>query len=398
MGLEQTFLLAGIAPAARKGRWGLRAEEGSGALSREEIDSLKAGVRLEELAARYVPSLRRVGERWVGRCPFHDDKEPSFNIWPDSQSWYCFGACRRGGDVVDLLREAEGVDFRRALELLGGPPAGWVAGQAWQPPLPVSAGREGEGEPALDCEDRAILNAASEIYYRSLMGNVSMRRAIEARGISPATMQAFHLGYATGRRLARYLAWRQLDLGRARRLGLLHDARPSEEGGNGRRAGQDTWEHLSRRIVIPVMRGWETVYLIGRATGESQNPKYLGLALPKEPLTGKGRPQRSRGILVVEGPFDLLLLHEWGYGRQFELLALLGTQFKRRWLSHIGPRDRLLLATDQDEAGETTAAELADLFPGQTVRLRWPEEYEDVGDLARSPEGREIWARALDGP
>ena len=152
---------------------------------------------------------------------------------------------------------------------------------------------------------------------------------------------------------------------------------------------------MNRRIIIPVRRGWETVYLIGRATREAQKPKYLGLALPKEPLTGKGRPRGSRGIIAVEGPFDLLLLHEWGYGRQFELLALLGTQFKRRWLSQVGPRDRLLLATDQDEAGEATADELARLFPGQTARVRWPKEYEDVGDLAQVPEGREIWARAL---
>jgi DNA primase len=376
----------------------MRAEGvGYSTLSRQEIDSLKAGVRLEDLAARYVPSLRRVGERWVGLCPFHDDTEPSFNIWPDSQSWYCFGACRRGGDVVDLLREAEGVDFRRALELLGGPPTSASAGRPWQPPLPLTAARQSEAEPGLDCEDRAILNAASEIYYRSLMGNLSVRRSIEARGVSLGTMQTFHLGYATGRRLARYLSWRHLDVERARRLGLLHDPRPGEDKSNGHPPGRDAWEHLSRRIIVPVSRGWETVYLIGRATRESQKPKYLGLALPKEPLTGKGRPRRSRGILVVEGPFDLLLLHEWGYGRQFELLALLGTQFKRRWLSHVGPKDRLLLATDQDEAGEATAAELAALFPGQTVRLRWPAEYEDVGDLARIPEGREIWARALGG-
>ncbi len=166
--------------------------------------------------------------------------------------------------------------------------------------------------------------------------------------------------------------------------------------GNGNLPTWEGWEHLSRRIIVPVMRGWETVYLIGRATRPAQKPKYLGLALPKEPLIGKARPRHSRGILVVEGPFDLLLLHEWGYGRQYELLALLGTQFKQRWLSHVGPRDRLLVATDQDDAGDATAAELAALFPGQTVRVRWPEEYEDVGDLARVPEGRHIWARALE--
>jgi len=383
-----------LAPGERK--WGLRADgSGSGTLSRQEIDSLKAGVRIEDLAARYVPSLRRVGERWVGLCPFHDDTQPSFNVWPDSQSWYCFGACRRGGDVVDLVREAEGVDFRRALELLGGPPAEASAGRAWQSPLPVAVPRPSEAEPELTCEDRAILNAASEIYYQSLMTNAAMRRALQARGISLGTAQTYHLGYATGRRLARYLAWRHLDLERARCLGLLHDRRTGEDGANGNTSGGDVWEHLSQRIVVPVMRGWETVYLIGRATREAQRPKYLGLALPKEPLTGRGRPRRSQGIIVVEGPFDLLLLHEWGYWRRFELLALLGTQFKQRWLSHVGPDDRLLVATDQDDAGEAAAAELMAHFPGQAVRLRWPEEYKDVGDLAGAPDGRKVWARAL---
>ncbi|HSJ55997.1 MAG TPA: CHC2 zinc finger domain-containing protein [Anaerolineae bacterium] len=349
--------------------------------TREEIDRIKAAVRVEDVAARYVPSLRRVGERLVGLCPFHDDTEPSLNIWPASQSWYCFGACRMGGDVIDFLQQAEGIGFVEALDRLeqeAEPGAGATPG--------VDAYREEVGTPIidvqeepLDAEDHAILNAAAEIYYRTLMTNRQWRRWVGQRGISLDTMRHFHVGYSSGRRLAGYLQWRRLSLDKACKLGLHCEG----------------LEHLRYRIIIPVMEEWRTPFLIGRATREGQRPKYLGLARPKVPMADVGQGGAKQEAIVVEGPFDLMVLHEWGYQERFDLVALIGTGVKRSWLPALERYERIIVATDRDEAGDAAAAELAERLPGRVVRPVWPAEYEDVGALGQVREGRAILAAAL---
>jgi DNA primase len=348
-------------------------------LSRQEIERVKAAVRIEAVAARYVPSLRRVGERLVGLCPFHDDTEPSLNVWPGSQSWYCFGACRTGGDVFDFLEKAEGIGFAEALARLereagpGARPAEHVAGV---PATLVAPARRAE---PLDAEDHAILNAAAEIYYRTLMTNPRWQRWVEGRGVSPETMRYFHLGYSSGRRLIGYLRWRRLSLEKACRLGLHREG----------------LEHLRYRIIVPTMQGWRTPFLIGRATREGQKPKYLGLARPKVPLVDVGRGGPQKAAIVVEGPFDLLILHEWGYQARFDLVSLLGTGFKRSWLPDFQRYERVLVATDQDPAGRAAAADLAALLPGRAVPVTWPARYEDVGALGQAREGRAILSVAI---
>jgi DNA primase len=358
-------------------------QEGTVSLSRQEIDRRKSAVRIEDVAARYVPSLRRVGERLVGLCPFHDDRDPSLNIWPASQSWYCFGACRAGGDVLDFLERAEGIGFPEALARLereAESGAGQAslrspgAGGQW-----AAAGTPERREAPLDAEDHAILNAAAEIYYRTLMTNRRWQQWIEERGVSLATMHYFHLGYASGRRLVDYLRWRRLSLEKAQRLGLHHNG----------------LEHLRYRIIVPTMQDWRTPFLIGRATRQGQKPKYLGLARPKLPLLDVGRGSHDAAI-VVEGPFDLLILHEWGYQKRFDLVSLLGTGFKKSWLPDFEHYEQILLATDQDEAGERAAAGLAALLPGRAARVTWPQRYEDVGVLGQVREGRAILSAAVE--
>jgi len=91
-----------------------RAASGKGA--RDDVQYLKSRIGIEKLVGRYV-SLRMRGENYVGRCPFHDDNDPSLVVYPKTQSFYCFG-CRKHGDVVDFLREMEALSFGEALDVL----------------------------------------------------------------------------------------------------------------------------------------------------------------------------------------------------------------------------------------------------------------------------------------
>jgi DNA primase len=341
-------------------------------------------VRLEDVAARYVPSLRRVGDRLVGVCPFHDDTDPSLNIWPASQSWYCFGACGAGGDVLDFLERAEGIGFSEALARLeeeAGPVGSGAAARAHETKSEWAAVTPPQRrDQPLDAEDHAILNAAAEVYYRTLMANPLWQQWIQSRGVSVATMHHFHLGYASGRRLIDYLRWRRLSLEKAQRLGLHHRG----------------LEHLRYRIIVPTMQDWRTPFLIGRATRQGQKPKYLGLARPKLPLVDISHAGPKKAAIIVEGPFDLLVLHEWGYHQQFDLVSLLGTRFKRCWLAGFQGYERVLIATDQDDAGEGAAADLTVLFPGRARRVIWPARFQDIGALGQMREGRAILSAAVE--
>jgi hypothetical protein len=84
-----------------------------------DIDSLKSSLDIVEVAGRYT-KLRKSGKNFCGPCPLHSEKKASFFVYPDSQSWHCFGACNTGGDAISLVMKAEHTDFKGAISTLGG--------------------------------------------------------------------------------------------------------------------------------------------------------------------------------------------------------------------------------------------------------------------------------------
>jgi hypothetical protein len=84
--------------------------------ARVDVAALKERSDIVEVAGRYT-TLRKAGARFVGACPLHEDRTPSFTVYPNNGSWYCF-SCNRGGDIVDLVKLAEHVDFKEAVVML----------------------------------------------------------------------------------------------------------------------------------------------------------------------------------------------------------------------------------------------------------------------------------------
>ena len=81
------------------------------------IDEVKERLDLVELVTSYVPELKQTGRNWKARCPFHNERTPSFVVDPDRGTWHCFGACSTGGDSIEFIRRIEGLEFRDALRL-----------------------------------------------------------------------------------------------------------------------------------------------------------------------------------------------------------------------------------------------------------------------------------------
>jgi DNA primase len=304
-------------------------------------------------------SLRRSGTRQVGRCPFHDDSHPSFVVYPDTESFYCFG-CRTGGDVITFLRRREGLSFLDAVARLEG---------SCSPSAAAAPER-------LSLDDRMVLTAACAVYHETLLGNRDALAYLAGRGVPMHVIRRCRLGYSDGRTLRPYLERRRLGVRRATELGLLW---PSGGG-----------ETLTGRIVVPELRGGQCLWMLGRALTDGHQPKYWGLPLPK-PILGYERVQGRSWVVVVEGAFDYLTGVAWG----LPVCALLGTHVRAERLAFLERTERVALVFDSDDPGRQAATALAGRLGPRAAMVTLPPGLKDLSDLQQRPDGRRVFARIL---
>jgi DNA primase len=333
-------------------------------VDRGEIECVRNAHPIEEVAGRYV-HLRRSGRRYVGLCPFHDDRRtPSLVIFPESGRWWCFGACNGGGDVFDFVMQAEGMSFSEAVRRLGdghlAPPRA--------APLPPIKQKEKDIEPlVLSDAHYGLLTTTVDVYHAALLANPRALAYAESRGLDIDTVREFRLGFAAGR-LKRYLAFRGWSDELAADLGLI-DSRGRE------------W--YRGRLVIPEVRGDppRAICLVGRTIPSSRGafgPKYLTLAGLPKPLYGEERVEGCSEVFVVEGSIDYLLLWQWGY----PAVATLGSHIKREHMEFLQGFPCIYLVPHRDGAGRRMWRECKELFGDRLRTVLVPDGMKDVGDLA----------------
>ncbi len=340
-------------------------------LSREEIDAIRARHSIEQVVSQYA-DLHSSGRLMQARCPLpgHDDTGPSFTVYVQSQSFYCFG-CNRGGDVFKFIQLMEEVSFREAVDKLEGSSIVVV---------PTSVARQKEeanpqSRKVLDEAACHLLTAAVEVYHASLLLKDEMLSYIIGRGITMETIKRFRLGYATGANLAKYFRFRGWDLQLAKDLGLVGDH----------------GEFFRERIIIPEWRNGSSIYLTGRKTRGYQQVKYLGLPGAAKPLYGLAGVVQSHEVFTVEGCFDMLTLIQWGY----PAVALLGSRLKAEWEQELAFAERIFVVTDSDEAGRSSAKTIAGIFGARSIVVPPLPNAKDVNELALHPYGREQFAQLV---
>ena len=290
-----------------------------------------------------------------------------------------------------MLFRSERVDFRAAVARLADRAYGAAAATVPLARRPSGARRERRRRtgadvgpahaertgPLHDPSEQACLAAAIELYHNRLRSDSRARAYVEGRGLTWPTAEGCRLGYADGDELADFLRWRRLPLMAARRVGLLT--------GEGR-------DFMAGRVVVPEIRGGQVVWLVGRAIAPDAEPRYLGLP-GKKPLLGWEAAGDATTIVLVEGVFDVLVLQQWGIPG----LALVGTHARPDVLAALGRFERVYLALDRDEAGQTATTELVRTLGEQAVPVTLPAlpAVKDVADLALHAEGQRLFARAL---
>ena len=306
------------------------------------VEQVRAASDIVEVIRERV-ALKRVGRNWVGLCPFHKEKTPSFSVNAERQFYHCF-SCKVGGDVFKFVQELDRVEFLEAVEMLS---------RRANLPIPErrAAGR-GIRAPLLEA-----LEAATQAYEQWLgdPDQGAMARAyLERRGLTRETLKQFRLGLAPP-------GWEQLISRLRGRFSedVLIEARLAgrREPGPGRPAGIYDW--FRNRLMVPLVASGGAVVGFGaRALAEGDEPKYLNS--PESPIYHKGsylfgleaarRHVAADGeMIVVEGYFDAIALHQAGLRQTVATSGTALTADQARMLKRLVPR--VALTYDGDRAG-----------------------------------------------
>jgi DNA primase len=297
-------------------------------LSDDKIAEIRESVDLVALISEFVP-LRRQGTRFVGLCPFHQEKTPSFGVSRGKSFYFCFG-CQASGDAISFLRHVEGLSFIEAVERLAersGIEIPRVDDPAQAAVLRARAQRERLAE---------IMSVAAAFFEEQLHGpqGALARAEISSRAIRPEVTQHFRLGYAPASwdALALHLTRADISTRDASEIGLIAP----------RRNGPGFYDRFRHRLMFPVAdRHGRIIAFSGRAlapiAGEKaeDTPPAKYINSPEGPLYKKGHglfgihearvALRQQGIaLLCEGNFDLLSIHQAGFAN---VVAPLGTAF-----------------------------------------------------------------------
>jgi DNA primase len=361
---------------------------------------VKQAVDIVDVIGRVV-SLRRVGHRHVGLCPFHQEKTPSFQVDAQSQFFHCFG-CGAGGDVLTFVMKQQNLTFGEAIRHLAD------RYHVVLPETSPAAGVVSEASRREREELYRVVEAAADFFYRQLHHSSAGRVAREyllQRRIPEHVVEKERMGYAPNLwdGLMRHLDHSGFDLGLAEKVGLLS-----------RGAKDRVYDRFRHRLIFPIRDDQNRVVAFGGRSlprdeaqdARSENaawakePKYLNS--PESSLYHKGRMlyqlarareacRDLRQVVLVEGYMDLLAFHVHDFHRVAATLGTALTQHQVRLLARIA--DEVVLAYDGDEAGEKAMLRSLSLFFEEELAVscvRFPEGMDPDDFLkARGKDGLE---------
>ncbi|MEM7125766.1 MAG: DNA primase [Chloroflexota bacterium] len=304
------------------------------------IEEVKQRVDIIELISRYVP-VQKSGSSYKALCPFHDERTPSFAIFPQSGTWRCFGACGEGGDVFSFLMRRENIDFREALQIL-----------AEEVGVQLTEFNDGNSNQRSDLYE---INTAAATYFQEILAHhpeaEEARRYIANRHIDSETVAQFQIGYALD-------SWDSLR-NHLERLGFDSQSQVAAGLLKHNEERNSYYDAFRGRVIIPIRdRRGRTIGFGGRVLGDGQ-PKYLnisetalfhkshvvfGLNLASDAI------RQAEQVVIVEGYMDVIAAHQHGIENT---VACMGTAITAEQLQQLQRlTDHFILALDADSAGQ----------------------------------------------
>lgn len=310
---------------------------------------------IEDVVQSYV-QLRRRGRTCTGLCPFHTEKTPSFVVYPETQSFYCFG-CGAGGDVITFIKKISNLEYVEAVKLL--------ASRAGMP-MPNEEDKVGE----MRRKVLAINRDAARYFYDQLnkpTPEAALAREYwrKRRGLSDDTIRRFGLGYAPDSYsdLLHYLKGRGYNEEELLESGLV---RRSEKG--------NLYNLFRHRMITPIIDLRGNVIAFGGRVLDDSKPKYINS--PETVVYKKSRTlfalniakrSTSRRYILCEGYMDVISMHQAGFDTA---VCACGTALTPEQVKLIGEyADEVILSYDSDEAGQKAAARSLELFAPSPARV-----------------------------
>ena len=305
------------------------------------VDEVKQKLDIVEVIGQYV-KLTKAGRNFKAVCPFHNEKTASFYVFPERQSWHCFGACSTGGDVFTFVMKKEGLDFGETLRLLADKVGVSLPSHIEQGP------RKDEKEKLFQANE-----AAAQYYHNLLVNSTAGEKAknyLLGRGLTLKAINDFQLGVSPNawEMLMMYLLEKGFSESELLDAGLILK---SEEG--------KTHDRFHNRLMFPIRdaRG-RTTGFSGRVLDDSL-PKYMnspqtaifdksgtiyGIDMAASAIRGKDM------VVIVEGYMDVIVAHQYGFSN---VVASMGTAITEKHITILKKLTKnFALALDPDTAGE----------------------------------------------
>jgi DNA primase len=306
------------------------------------ITEVKQRLDIVELVSEYV-TLQKAGRNFKGLCPFHSEKHASFFVFPEQQSWHCFGACGTGGDIFSFVMKREGIDFGQALRLLA------QRGGITLSPL------EAPGKVEDEKKERLFqINEAATEYYHYLLSSTeageAARSYLARRKVVPETIKEFRLGFSPDawETIKNYLLGKSYIEKELVEAGLIIE---KEEGGS--------YDRFRNRLMFPICDIQGRVTGFGARALDDSLPKYINSPQTSNfdkssSLYGvdkaKSAIRKKNLAIIVEGYTDVLSTHQHGWQN---VVGSMGTSLTEKQVGGIkGLTNNITLALDADIAGE----------------------------------------------
>ncbi|MBQ0135650.1 MAG: DNA primase [Oscillospiraceae bacterium] len=355
-------------------------------LSEQFLEQLRDRIDIEQLIGEYV-DLKRAGRLTKGLCPFHSEKTPSFVVYPESQSYYCFG-CTKGGDAITFIRDIENLDYIEAVKFL--------------------ADKAGLSMPTEQYDDTLIkkrkrmieMNKDAARFFHQYMLSPKGQKGLEywsGRGLTPQTITHFGLGYAPD-------DWTTF-MSYMRSKG--YSAQELFEGDLCRKSVRDEktnfYPTFKNRVITPIIDLRGNVVAFGGRVLDDSKPKYLNTSDTLIYKKGQNlfamnfaKASNEDSLILCEGYMDVIALHQAGFTNAVAGLGTALTEEQVRLISHYC--SKVYLSYDSDEAGQKALTSAIDKLNKTALSIH-PLKYSGAKDPDEVIKkfGPERWKTILSG-
>lgn len=354
------------------------------AISERFIQELQERVDIEEVISSHI-TLRRRGKTLVGLCPFHNEKTPSFTVYPDTNSFYCFG-CGAGGDVISFIRRIDNLDYVEAVKTVA-----QMAG--------MSMPEDGYDDTLAKRRMRLLAaNREAARFFNACLMDEKNRPALDyflRRALTTATIRHFGLGYAPN-------SWHALTE-HLRSKGFTYEemvlanlVRRSDKNGKA-----NYYDNFRNRVMFPIIDLRGNVIAFGGRVMDDSKPKYINTSDTPVYKKSNGvfalnfaKNANENKLLLVEGYMDVIALHQAGFTNAIACLGTAFTSEQANLLSRYA--EEIIICYDNDGAGREATQRALNVLgkTGLKLRVVTMSGGKDADEIIRT-HGKERFAELL---